>query len=289
MKTYAIAGVSGHTGKVAAEALLAQKAKVRVIVRDAAKGKEWAARGAEVAVADLGDSAALTIALTGVDAAFLLVPPNMTAEDSVAAQRQVADHIAAAVKTSGVEHVVFLSSVGAQHAAGTGPIVVAHYAEEILPKVAKNVTFIRAAYFMENLAGSFAALAHGIYPTFLPKDYAFAMVATRDIGKLAASLLIEGGKGAQVVELAAPKKYSIGDVAAIATKVLGKPIAAQAGPMSAMAETLQGYGFKPKMAQLYVEMNEGLISGHVAMEGKGRQVDAPTTLEDYLKEALPKA
>jgi len=288
MKTYAIAGVSGHTGKVAAESLLAHKAKVRVIVRDANKGSEWQAKGAEVAVADLGDTAALTKALHGVDGAYLLVPPNMVAEDPALAQRNVAKHLAAAVKAAGVDHIVYLSSIGAQHASGTGPIVVAHYAEDIVGKAAKNVSFIRAAYFMENLAGSFAALAHGIYPTFLPKDFALSMVATRDIGKLAASLLSEGGKGIQVVELGAKKKYAMSDVAAIATKILAKPIAVQEGPLSAMAETLQGYGFTPKLAQLYVEMSEGIISGRVDFEGKGRHVDAPTSLEEFLGEALPR-
>ncbi len=57
---YVVAGVSGNTGKVVAETLLAQKQPVRVIVRSAEKGEEWKARGAEVAVAELDDVAALT-------------------------------------------------------------------------------------------------------------------------------------------------------------------------------------------------------------------------------------
>src|SRR5580704_10595228 len=57
---FAVAGVSGHTGKVVAETLLAQDKAVRVIVRDAAKGEEWKKRGAEVAFADLDDPDALT-------------------------------------------------------------------------------------------------------------------------------------------------------------------------------------------------------------------------------------
>src|ERR1043165_7598852 len=75
---YAIAGVSGHTGSVAAETLLAQGKPVRVIVRDAAKGAAWSQKGAEVAVASLEDTAALTRALTGVAGAFVLLPPQGT-------------------------------------------------------------------------------------------------------------------------------------------------------------------------------------------------------------------
>src|SRR5207244_527511 len=73
---YAIAGVTGHTGSIAAETLLAQGKPVRVIVRDAAKGAAWAKKGAEVAVASLDDVGALTKALTGVQGAFVLLPPQ---------------------------------------------------------------------------------------------------------------------------------------------------------------------------------------------------------------------
>jgi uncharacterized protein YbjT (DUF2867 family) len=75
---YAIAGVTGNTGSVVAETLLAQGKPVRVIVRDAAKGEPWRANGAEVAVASLDDAAALTRALTGVEGAYLLIPPNLS-------------------------------------------------------------------------------------------------------------------------------------------------------------------------------------------------------------------
>src|SRR5450631_280620 len=75
MSTYLVAGVSGHTGSVVAQSLLDQKQKVRVLVRDAAKGERWKKRGAEVVVASLEDAHAMGAALRGADAAYLLVPP----------------------------------------------------------------------------------------------------------------------------------------------------------------------------------------------------------------------
>ena len=83
---YVVAGVSGHTGRVVAETLLAKGSKVRVVVRDAAKGEPWAKKGAEVAIADLGDEAALAKALAGATGAYLLVPPIMGVPDMRAAQ-----------------------------------------------------------------------------------------------------------------------------------------------------------------------------------------------------------
>ena len=86
---YAITGVSGRTGSAAAEALLSGGQQVRVVVRDAAKGAAWKARGAEVAVADLADPAALAGALAGAAGAYLLVPPNLAAPSYGAYQRAV--------------------------------------------------------------------------------------------------------------------------------------------------------------------------------------------------------
>ena len=84
-----VAGVSGNTGKIVAESLLQQKRAVKVVVRDPAKGEPWKAKGAEVAVADLGDAAALGRALKGADGAYLLIPPTFAAPDFAAYQDRV--------------------------------------------------------------------------------------------------------------------------------------------------------------------------------------------------------
>ncbi|MBK7535553.1 MAG: NAD(P)H-binding protein [Myxococcales bacterium] len=73
---FTIAGATGNTGAVVATTLLAAKAPVRVIVRDAAKATAWRERGAEIAVADVSDLASLTAALRGSKGAYLLVPPR---------------------------------------------------------------------------------------------------------------------------------------------------------------------------------------------------------------------
>src|SRR5260370_17587051 len=73
---YVVAGVTGNTGKVVAEMLLAQRQPVRALVRDEAKGAAWKKRGAEVVVAELDDAAALGRALAAATGAYLLLPPH---------------------------------------------------------------------------------------------------------------------------------------------------------------------------------------------------------------------
>lgn len=285
---YAVAGVSGNTGKVAAETLLAAGKTVRVIVRDAAKGESWKARGAEVAVADLNNAQALSNALKGAAAAYLLVPPNMTADDPAAEQRVVIKALGEAIRSSAIAHVVFLSSVGAQHPAGTGPIAALNVAEKDFSTITStSFTFLRAAYFMENIGGSLAMLGQGLLPSFIPAGFTFPMVATKDIGQQAAKLLVEGPSGhTRVVELFSAN-HNMNDVAKVLSDIVGKPINVAEAPVSAMASTLQGFGFKPKMAAMYEEMTGAMISGHVGFEGTSR-VQGTTTLDAVLRPMVSK-
>lgn len=288
---YAVLGVSGNTGRAAAEALLAAGEQVRVVVRDAAKGEPWKARGAEVAVADVGNAAQLAEALQGVDGAYLLLPPRM-APGFRAYQLETGNAILAAVEQARPGHVVFLSSVGAQHPAGNGPIAGLYPVEQGLralnarhPEI--GVTCLRAGYFMENLAGSLGALADGILPGFTPTDAPIPMIATVDIGRTAATLLREGPKGVQVVHLGGPNRTPA-DAAAALSQILGRPIQPVAAPTSAIVPTFTGFGMPEDLAALYQEMIEGMLAGHVAWEAGDhiRHIEGTTGLQTVLADLL---
>lgn len=123
---YVVFGVTGNTGKVVADTLLAQKKPVRVVVRDAAKGEPWKARGAEVAVATVTDAKAIENALRGAAGAYILLPPNYASNTVLEDKKKEVAAFAAAIPASGVKHVVLLSSIGAHQPDGTGPIRSVH-------------------------------------------------------------------------------------------------------------------------------------------------------------------
>jgi len=285
---YTIAGVTGNTGKVAANALLDSGQKVRVIVRDGAKGAAFAKRGAEVAVADLGDRDALASAFAGASGAYVLLPPNIASTDFRAYQDATSHAIASAVRSAGVPHVVLLSSVGAQLASGTGPVAGLHLTERLLSEIpGTNPTFVRAAYFMENVAGSFGALDKGVLPSFMPADLAVDMIATKDIGEAVATLLLEGPKD-RVVNLAGPA-HSYRDVAGLLTTILGKPIDVAEAPLDAIAPTLMGYGFSADMAGLYAEMIDGFAQRRIPWQKADRELKGKTSLETVLRGLLTRS
>lgn len=280
---FVVAGVSGNTGKVVASALLAAGKRVRVLVRDVAKGQPWKDRGADVAVAELHDAGALTAALAGAEGAYLLSPPAFGAPDALAHGRAIVDAVVAALAKAPVPHLTWLSSVGAQHAAGTGPIRTAHYAETQLSRGATPVTFVRAAYFQENW-GSVAGAAKGqrILPSFLTPGRAIAQVATADIGRVAAEALLEGPRGTRHIELEGPARYTPEDVAQSFGRALGTPIQLVSVPEAGIVGALREAGFSADLAALYDEMVRGVNSGHVDFEKQGI-VRGKVTLDETIR------
>ncbi|MFO0569626.1 MAG: NmrA family NAD(P)-binding protein [Polyangiaceae bacterium] len=284
---FVIAGVSGRTGAVAAETLLGAKQKVRVLARSAEKAARFAERGAEVSSVDLENVDALTQALRGAAGAYLLLPPFGWTETGFAERRKAfAQGIVDAVKAARPAHVVLLSSVGAQHEAGTGPIASLNPIERGLAASGVPSTFLRAAYFQENWAASIpGALEAGALYNGLSQDLKFSQVATRDIGRMAAKLLLEPVKsGTRTIELAGPEEYSLEDTARLIGKVAKKDLKAVSVPLEAMKQALMGMGASSDVADLYVEMTGALNAGKVAWEGgKAQLVRGDIGLEETLR------
>lgn len=279
---FVVAGVSGNTGSVVANTLLSQGKKVRVLVRDAAKGEPWKAKGAEVAIGDIrGGEAALAQALSGAEGAYLLLPPLMR-DDFMEANTQAAKAIASAAKASRLPHLVLLSSVGAQHSAGTGPIVALHRTENELKAAGIDATCVRAAYFMDNLAmGLHPATQDGVLPTFGDPSYAFAMIATDDIGRTAARALLTPRKGQHVINLSAPKAYSHDDAAVALGGALGRPVKTVRVPDERIADTLAGFGMPRANALAFQEMVLGGAKGLLSFEPSGETVHGTVSLDAF--------
>ena len=268
---YVVAGVSGHTGRAAAESLLEQGRRVRVLVRDPKKGEEWREKGADVAAVSLDDAMGLARALSGADGAYLLVPPAYGAPDVLAVQRGYAAVMAEAIRASGISHVALLSSTGAQHETGTGLIRALHFAEQTIRPAATNLTLLRAAYFLENWAAVLGeAREKGLLPTFLTPDRPIAMIATRDVGRAAARALAEPAEGPRmrVVELAGPADLSPEDVAREISEILGRDVRVLGLPLDAVVPAMTAMGMSRNGAELFQEMMAGVNSGRVAFEGE---------------------
>jgi uncharacterized protein YbjT (DUF2867 family) len=220
----AITGASGNSGIPGAETLLAKGEKVRVIGRDAKKLDALARKGAEVFVGNVGDAASLKKAFDSATAAYLVIP-SMHGEGLRAFQEKVTDAYASAISEARVPYAVTLSSLGAQHADKTGPIVGLQNMEQKLNRISGlNVFHLRPAQFMENLFKSMTPLrTMGILPGGSPDDAKQPWIATRDIGTYTAGrLLARDFPGSSTQELLGPRDYTMKEVAGIIGKAIGK-------------------------------------------------------------------
>ncbi|MBC8067725.1 MAG: NmrA family NAD(P)-binding protein [Deltaproteobacteria bacterium] len=287
--TFVITGVSGRTGAVAANTLLDQGQRVRVVVREQSKAATFAARGAEVAVADLGDPVGLARAFEGASGAYVLIPPDLATADYRAHQQRISRSIVDAASRANLPHLVLLSSIAAERERGNGPIAGLHELENMLRALPEtHSTFIRAAAFMENYATSLGMLEQGVLPSFTPAALAYEMIATVDIGKLAAAVLLEGARETSVIELGGGT-YSPDDAAAALSDVLGRPIRVAEAPLEAVVPTLTGFGMQPQLAGLYLEMTTAISRGELNFEGGHRRVQGATPLRTVLAGLLGRA
>ncbi|MFZ0959912.1 MAG: NmrA family NAD(P)-binding protein [Terriglobia bacterium] len=286
---YAIIGASGNTGSVVAGKLLAQGEKVRVIGRDAKRLDGLVQKGAQAFVANAADAAALTKAFSGAKAVYLLIPPNPGIPNVREDQERVSDALAAAVQNAGVEYAVILSSIGADKADKTGPVVGLHNLEQKLNGVARlNAVYLRAGYFMENLLPQVGIIkSFGVMGGPLRGDLKVPMIATQDIGAAAAEALLKlEFKGKQARELLGQRDVNYTEAASVIGKAIGKP---SLGYMQLGAGQLKPalvqMGMSANMADLLLEMAESLNNGYMtALEPRSAQNTTPTSIEMFVAE-----
>jgi uncharacterized protein YbjT (DUF2867 family) len=286
---YVVLGASGHTGQVVAKTLLARGQKVRAVGRNADRFRSLTAQGAEFSVADATDASALTEAFRGADGAYVLLPPNITSDNVRAFQDRVSDAIASAVQDTSIRHVVALSSIGADKSSGTGPVIGLHKLEQKLNSIpSANVLSLRAGYFMENTLPQAAVIrSFGSVAGPLRPDLKLPMIATRDIGAVAAEALLRREfRGKQTRELLGQRELDYAEVASIIGKAIGKPSLGYVhAPDEQLRASMVQMGMSTDFVGLLLEMSAALNSGHMkALEARSATNTTPTSFEAFVSE-----
>jgi uncharacterized protein YbjT (DUF2867 family) len=220
-----------------------------------------------------------------------MIPPNMKTEDYRTYQDQVTRSYVAAIRQSSVEHVVMLSSFGADKPEGTGPVVGLHELEEQLNEIpALNALKLRAGYFMENTLTQIDVIKKmGITAGPLRPDLPIPMIATRDIGVRAAEELERlEFRGQQTQELLGPRDITMTEVATIIGKAIGKPdLTYTQVPDEQVREAMMQLGMTRNVADLIIEMAHAMNSGHMrALEPRSPKNTTPTSYETFVQEVF---
>jgi uncharacterized protein YbjT (DUF2867 family) len=267
---FAITAITGRVGGTLADTLLNAGHKVRAVMRDEAKGAPWLAKGCEVAVADLGDPRPLAAALSDVEGAFILLPPVY---DSEAGFPDVLPKIAVIREALGralPPKVVVLSTIGAD-AERPNLLNALRLLEQALADLPTAVTFLRAAWFMENAAWDVASARNeGVIDSYLqPLDRAIAMIAAADVGRTAAELLLEEAKGHRVIELEAAQRVSPNQIANAFAGALERKVEARIVSRDRWEKIFRDQGMRhPEMR---MQMIDGFNEGWIDFRGPNAQ------------------
>jgi NAD(P)H dehydrogenase (quinone) len=272
---YAITGITGKVGGQLARGLLATGQPVRAVVRDARKGEYWAALGCEVALAGMEDQAALTAAFGGAHAVFILPPSDFDPAPGYSSAQAVIDAVVAALADAKPAKILCLSTIGAD-APHDNLLSQRTMMEAALRTLAIPLTLLRPAWFIENAAWDVAsARKTGIIHSFLlPTGKAFPMVATRDIGRVAAGLIQEEWNGTRVVELEGPRRISADDLAGAFASALGREVRAEPVPRASWEALFRSQGMRNPQPR--IRMLDGFNEGWIEFEDGGRALKGST-------------
>jgi uncharacterized protein YbjT (DUF2867 family) len=273
---------TGNIGSRALKRLLQAGADVSVIVRHPEKLSDSIRNRVKIHQGSLNDAALVTKAFRGARAALWLTPPSITPPDSDAYHSELGAVAATAVKESKIPYVVNISSAGAQ-LDNAGPVTGLGIVERLLNEVAENVIHLRPSFFMENYLMDLEAIKQdGAVYSLIPGDIPYPMVATRDIGDVAAELLLEtkwSGRNAR--GLLGPVDLTFTEAAHIMSDSIGKPVRhVQITPDQAYQAFL-GIGASPGFARALVEMYQALARPGAIAELRTPQTTTPTTLREW--------
>jgi NAD(P)H dehydrogenase (quinone) len=262
---HAITGITGNVGGEVARALLNAGHAVRAVIRDPRKGAVWEALGCDVSLADMNDAAALAAAFKAASDVFVLLPPNFDPSPDFPETRAIVAAVRQALEAARPGKVVCLSTIGAQ-AKRENLLTQLTIMEESLGDLPMPITFLRPAWFMENCSWDVApARDTRVISSFLqPLEKPVPMVATADVGRVAAELLQETWTGRRIIELEGPTRVTPNQIAATFAEIFSHPVQAEAVPRQTWEQLFKSQGMKHPEPR--IQMLDGFNQGWIEFE-----------------------
>jgi uncharacterized protein YbjT (DUF2867 family) len=273
-------------GGEVARNLLAAGQPVRAVVREIGKGETWTKLGCDLVEADINDASALTTAFRGVDGVFVLVPPNFDPSPDFREARAIAATLRSAIEAARPGRVVYLSTIGAQ--ATQSNLLTQHsIIEQALGESSMPISFLRPGWFMENSIWDVAPARNGMISSFLqPLNKPVPMVATADIGRVAAQLIQTTWNGRSVVELEGPHRVTPKEIAATFADLLGRPVKTEAVPRQTWESLFKSQGMKNPLPRIQMldGFNEGWIEFQSGESGSRKgKIELRTVLQRLIE------
>ncbi|MGI5171362.1 NmrA/HSCARG family protein [Spirillospora sp. CA-253888] len=191
-RTVLVTGATGNQGGATARALVERGWTVRALVRtpDSPAAQDLRALGVELVRGDLNDAASLREATAGAYGVFS-VQPLAYEPETLAAEVRQGKAVADAAAGADVRHLVYSSVGGAERRTGIDHFESKAEIEAHIRALGLPATILRPVFFMDNLLHYADAEGERVMELPVLPDRPVQMIATADIGRIAAAAFDE--------------------------------------------------------------------------------------------------
>lgn len=286
-----LTGSLGHISKPLAKELIEKGHDVTVISRDAKKQQDIKALGAKPAIGTVEDVDFLTSTITGADAVYLMEAPGNffdPAFNYIEYIGRLGHVFVEAVKRSGVNRIVHLSSIGAHTDKGNGILAFHYHIEQILNSLPADVAiaFMRPVGFYYNMFAFIPTIkAQGAIYANYHSGYKEPWVSTLDIASVIAEEITQPFTGRHTRYIASDELNS-DELVSILGEAIGKPDLTWVQlPDEQILNGLLGIGMNKTVAEGLVEMNAGRRGGVLYEDyNRHKPVLGKVKVKDFAKE-----
>ncbi|MEW2050246.1 SDR family oxidoreductase [Streptomyces sp. NPDC005476] len=278
-----VTGATGHLGRHVVEQLLEKvpAEQITAVVRDEAKGADFAARGVKLAVADYNVPETFGSLFASGDK-VLLISGNEFDKGRPAQHQVVID----AAKAAGVALLAYTSAPGTLSAA----LADDHRATETA-LLASGVPYalLRNGWYHENYTENLAPVLEHNAVVAAAGEGRVSSASRADYAAAAVAVLTGEGHENRTYELGGDEAWSFAEYAAELSAQTGKEIAYNAVPGEVLVGILTGAGLPEAFATILAGVDASIEKGELVVTGGdlSRLAGRPTTpLADAIKAAL---
>ena len=256
-KKFLVTGATGKTGGYVVRQLRERGAQVRALVhREDERSASLAAAGAEIAVGDMLDLAAVRAAARGITAAYFVYPlaPGLLEATAIFAQ---------AASEAGIGAAVNMSQISARPQAASNAARQHWLAQRVLDWSPVPVTHLRPTFFADSLAAAYQP--DGTLP--LPfGDGRHAPIAAEDQARVITAILEDPAPHAgQAYPLFGPTEMNHYEIAQEMSKALGRPVTYKPISLDEFTEWLRSRGSSEYLIQhvrsVAIDYRNGVFAG----------------------------
>ena len=275
-----VTGAAGNVGREVVRALVARGTPTRAVDLSADAVRAMHGESVAPAVLDYAEPSTFASAFDGCSSLFLVRPPAVACMEST-----LLPFIDAAMK-HGIEHIVFLSCLGA----ATNKLVPHYAVEKHLAARSVSHTLLRPGFFSQNLGAAYRDDIALEGRLFLPAGRGrVAFVDIRDVAELAAIIFDDptAHHGAEYT-CTGPEAFSFEETARLLTDVIRRPIRYEAASLAGYVRHLHLRGLPLAQIAVQTVLHVGLRFGQLEKIDPtlerllGRR---PRTLATYVRES----